>query len=64
MIVRQIYKTENKNQLIINLSENFRTKKRILVVLDDSIDTKADKMDFNEKGSNRSIISCRRGYNF
>lgn len=45
MIVRQIYKTENKNQLIINLSENFRSKKRILVVLDDSIDTKADKMD-------------------
>ena len=44
MIVKQVYKTENKSQLIINLPENFRSKKRILVVLDDSIDTKVDKM--------------------
>jgi len=45
MIVKQVYKTENKSQLMINLPENFRSKKRILVVLDDSVDTNIDKMD-------------------
>jgi len=45
MIVKQIYKTENKSQLMINLPDNFRSKKQILVVLDDSVDTKANKMD-------------------
>ncbi len=45
MIVKQIYKTENKSQLIINLPDNFRSKRQILVVLDDSVDTKANKMD-------------------
>ena len=51
MIVKQIYKTENKSQLMINLPENFRSKKRILVVLDDSVDTKADKMDLMKMAS-------------
>lgn len=52
MIVKQIYKTNNKSQLIINLPENFRSKKQILVVLDDSIDTtKADKMDIMKRAS-------------
>lgn len=45
MIVKQIYKTDNKSQLLINIPENFRSKRHILVVLDDSVDTKADKMD-------------------
>ena len=51
MIVKQIYKTNNKSQLMINLPENFRNKKRILVVLDDSIDIKADKMDLMKMAS-------------
>jgi len=45
MIVKQIYNTENKSQLMINLPENFRSKNQILVVLDDCVDTKAHKMD-------------------
>jgi hypothetical protein len=44
MIVKQIYSTDNKSQLMINIPENFRSKRRILVVLDDSIDSKSDKM--------------------
>jgi len=51
MIVKQVYKTENKSQLMINLPENFRSKKRILVVLDDSVDTKVDKMGLMKMAS-------------
>ena len=51
MIVKQVYKTENKSQLMINLPENFRSKKRILVVLDDSVDTNIDKMDLMKMAS-------------
>jgi hypothetical protein len=45
MIVKQIYNTDNKNQILINLPDSFKRKKRILVVIDDSVDTKADKME-------------------
>jgi hypothetical protein len=45
MIVKQIYNTDNKGQLMINLPDNFRKKRRILVVLDDSVDAKSDKLD-------------------
>jgi hypothetical protein len=51
MIVKQIYKTDNKSQLMINIPENFRGKSHILVVLDDSIDTKADKMNLMKMAS-------------
>lgn len=44
MIVKQIYNTDHKSQLMIHIPEKFRNKRRILVVLDDSIDTKSDKM--------------------
>ena len=51
MIVKQIYNTKNKSQLIIKLPENFIGKDRILVVLDDSVDTKAQKMALMKKAS-------------
>ena len=51
MIFKQIYNTDNKNQILINLPENFRGKKRILVVLDDSIDIKENKMELMKKAS-------------
>lgn len=49
MIVKQIYNTKNKKQLMINLPEDFKGKDRILVVLDDSVDTKAKKMELMKK---------------
>jgi len=52
MIVKQIYKTDNKSQLMINIPENFRSKHQILVVLDDSVDTKADKLNLMKLASN------------
>jgi hypothetical protein len=45
MVVKQIYNTDNKNQILINLPDSFKRKKRILVVIDDSVDNKADKME-------------------
>lgn len=45
MVVKQIYKTDHKAQLMINLPDRFRRKNRILVVLDDSVDTKAEKLE-------------------
>ena len=44
MIVKQVYNIESSGQLTITLPESFRKKKQILVVLDDSEDTRADKM--------------------
>ncbi len=51
MIVKQIYNTYNKTQLIINLPDTFRQKRRILVVLDDSIDIKTEKLDLLKNAS-------------
>jgi hypothetical protein len=51
MIVKQIYKTDNKSHLTINIPENFRGKSHILVVLDDSIESKTDKMVLMEMAS-------------
>jgi len=45
MIVKQVYNTDNKKQLLINLPDSFRKKRRVLVVLDDSVDTRADKLE-------------------
>lgn len=51
MIVKQIYNTDNKTQLMINLPDAFRKKKRILVVLDDSVDAKTEKIDLMKMAS-------------
>ncbi len=51
MIVKQIYNTENKSNLTITLPENFRKRRRVLVVLDDSVDTKSDKLKLMQLAS-------------
>lgn len=56
MIVKQIYKTDNKSQLMINIPENFRSKRQILVVLDDSVDSKADKLNLMRLASNDPLF--------
>lgn len=56
MIVKQIYKTGNKSQLLINIPENFRSKRHILVVLDDSVDLKTDKMDLMKLASSDPLF--------
>ena len=56
MIVKQIYKTDHKSQLLINIPENFRSKKQILVVLDDSVDAKSDKIDLMKIASSDPLF--------
>ena len=45
MIVKQIYNTGNKKHLLINLPDSFQKKRRVLVVLDDSVDARAEKLE-------------------
>jgi len=51
MIVKQIYNTGNNNQILINLPESFRRKSKILVVLDDCVDSKSQKMELMRTAS-------------
>lgn len=51
MIAKQIYSTNNSAQLIINIPDTFRSKKRILVVLDDSVDSNSEKLELIKKAS-------------
>ena len=44
MVFKQVYKTNDKNQIIVQLPENFRKNKQVLVMVDDSFDTKNEKI--------------------
>lgn len=56
MIVKQIYTTENQSQILINIPESFRGRKYILVVLDDSVDSRAAKLELMKKASNDPLF--------
>ena len=43
MTHRQIYNISN-NKLVINLPDSFKNKKQVLVTLDDSVETFAEKL--------------------
>ena len=58
MIVKQIYNTEHKKQILVNLPENFRRKRRVLVVLDDSVDTRAEKIEIMKKAKNDPLFQA------
>ena len=58
MTVKQVYNTENKEQLLINLPESFRKKRRVLVVLDDSVDTRADKLEVMKGAKNDPLLQA------
>jgi molybdopterin biosynthesis enzyme MoaB len=44
MTIRQVYKVEN-NQLIIQLPDSFKGKSKLMVTVDDSVDTKVEKLN-------------------
>jgi len=56
MIVKQIYNTDHKNQIVVNLPDNFRKKRRVLVVLDDSVDLRTEKYELMKKAKNDSLF--------
>lgn len=55
MTYRQVCNIEN-NQLIINLPDNFRDKKKVLVIVDDSVDTKASKLLLLKEAANDPLF--------
>ena len=56
MVVKQIYTIDNQTQLLINLPENFRKKKRLMVVLDDSVDLISEKKELMKSASNDPLF--------
>ena len=58
MIVKQIYNTENKKHLLINLPDSFQKKKQVLVVLDDSIDVKIDRLELMKSAKNDPLFQA------
>jgi hypothetical protein len=56
MIVKQIYNTDHKNQIVVNLPDNFRKKRRVLVVLDDSVDSRTEKLELMKNAKNDSLL--------
>jgi hypothetical protein len=58
MIVKQIYNTGNKKHLMINLPDNFQKKRQVLVVLDDSIDTKTEKLELMKSAKSDPLLQA------
>ena len=50
MTVRQVYNIRN-NQLIIDLPDTFKGKQKVMVTLDDHVDSKAEKLVMLQKAS-------------
>lgn len=44
MVFKQVYKTNDKNQIIVQLPDKFKKNKQVLVMVDDSFDTKNEKI--------------------
>jgi len=57
LIVKYVYNTDNNKQLLINLPDSFRKKRRVLVILDDS-DTKADKLELMKSAKNDPLLQA------
>ena len=50
MTVRQVYNISN-NQLVIELPEKFKGKEKVMVTLDDHVDSKVEKLSILQKAS-------------
>ena len=56
MTLKHIYEISNNNQLIITLPDTFKNKKRVLVTVDDLIDSKTLKMELLKQASNDPLF--------
>jgi molybdopterin biosynthesis enzyme MoaB len=55
MTIRQVYKVEN-NQLIIQLPDSFKGKSKLMVTVDDSVDTKVEKLNLLKNAANDPLF--------
>lgn len=44
MTYRQIYEVPTDNKIVITLPKTFKDKKKVLIILDDSLDTQTKKL--------------------
>ncbi len=51
MTIKRIYEINGNNQLVINLPDDFKHSKRVLVTVEDSMDTKATKIELLKQAS-------------
>lgn len=58
MIVKQIYNTDHKKQILVSLPDSFRKKRRVLVVFDDSVDTYADKLELMKRAKDDFLFQA------
>jgi hypothetical protein len=58
MIVKQVYNTDHKKQILVDLPEYFRKKSRVLIVLDDSIDSNSEKMELMKHAKNDPLFQA------
>lgn len=56
MIEKRIYQTKNKKQLVIRIPEKFRDKNKLLIVIDDSVDSRSEKMKLMRKASDDHLF--------
>ena len=58
MIVKQIYNTNHKKQILVDQPESFSKKNRVLIVLDDSIDSNGEKMELMKHAKNDPLFQA------
>ncbi|MGB3077943.1 MAG: hypothetical protein WBB31_02605 [Saprospiraceae bacterium] len=51
MTIKRIYEINSNNQVVINLPDDFKHSKRVLVTVEDSIDNRASKLEFLKQAS-------------
>ena len=58
MIVKQIYNTDHKKQILVDQPESFSKKNRVLIVLDDSVDSNGEKMERMKRAKNDPLFKA------
>ena len=56
MIAKQIYNTDHKKQILVDLPESFSKKNRVIIVLDDSVDSNREKMELMKQAKNDPLF--------
>lgn len=56
MTYKKTYEVKKNNQLIIELPDQFKMKKKVMVIIEDIDDEQEDKIDLMKKASNDPLF--------
>jgi hypothetical protein len=56
MLMKQIYNINHKMQILVNIPENFKSKGKVLIILDDSVDKSIEKMELMKSAQNDPLF--------